>query len=77
MAVVYVERLLRRLHIFVLMNDTVLLSTTRQGMEQKLSLLNQYSHDNEMLANNKKKKFVFNYSLQEQIPSIVRQMFVK
>lgn len=38
------------LHVLVLMDDTVLLSTTRHGMEQKLILLNQYVLDEQWNA---------------------------
>ena len=37
---------------FVLMDDTVLLSTTRQGMQRKLTLLNGYCKDYGMGVNN-------------------------
>lgn len=42
---------------FVLMDDTVLLSTTRQGMQRKLTLLNGYCRDYGMGVNNVKTKF--------------------
>ncbi len=47
------------LHIVVLMDDTVPLSATRQGMEQKLILLKQYCQENEMLVKNMTPNFFF------------------
>ena len=48
---------LQCLHLLVLMDDTVLLSTTRHGMENKLTLMNQFCVNNGMLVNNIKPKF--------------------
>ncbi len=48
---------LQWLHLLVLMNDTVLLSTTRRDMEHKLMLLNQFCVDSGMFVNNLKTKF--------------------
>ena len=48
---------LQWLHLLVLMDDTVLLSTTRQGMKHKLTLLNKFCLDNGMVVNNVKTKF--------------------
>ncbi len=66
------------LHIAVLMEYTVLLSTTRHGMEQKLILLNQYCQENGMLVNNMKTKFfALNCSPEEQASFIVGGMVVE
>lgn len=45
------------LHTLVLMDDTVLLSTTRQGMQRKITLLNEYCKGYGMSVNNMKTKF--------------------
>ena len=45
------------LHSLVLMDDTVLLSTSRQGMHSKLTLLNEYCKGYGMSVNNSKTKF--------------------
>ncbi len=66
------------LHIVVLMDDTVLLSTTRHGMEQKLILLNQYCQEKGMLVSNMKTKFfALNCSEEEQASFIVVGMIVE
>ncbi len=66
------------LHMVVLMDDTVILSTTRHGMEQKLILLNQYCQENGMLVNNMKTKFfALNCSPEEQAPFIMGGMVVE
>ncbi len=43
------------------MDDTVLLSTTRRGMQRKLAFLNEFCTNNGMVVNNAKTKF---FSLQ-------------
>ena len=48
---------LQWLHLLVLMDDTILLWTTRREMEHKLTLLDQFCVDNGMLVNNLKTKF--------------------
>ena len=48
---------LQWLHLLVLMDDTVLLSTTRRGMQRKLTLLNDFCNNNGMVVNNAKTKF--------------------
>ena len=45
------------LHLLVLMDDTVLLSTTRRGMSTKLHLLDQYCRSHKTKINSKKTKF--------------------
>ena len=46
------------LHTLVLMDDTVLLSTTRHGMQRKLSLLNEYCKGHGMCVNNVETNFL-------------------
>ena len=49
------------LHILVLMDDTILLSTTRCGMMEKVNLLNQFCNSHGLKVNvNKTKFFVIN-----------------
>ena len=48
---------LQWLHLLVLMDDIILLLTTRRGMEHKLTLLDQFCLNNGMLVNNFKTKF--------------------
>ncbi len=65
------------LHILMLMNDTVLFSTTRHCMEYKLRLLNEYCQDYGMLVNNKKTKlFALNCSPEERRSFTVGEMVV-
>ncbi len=45
------------LHVLMLMDDTVLLSTTRRGMEVKLAVLNAFCRDYVMVINESKTKF--------------------
>ncbi len=66
------------LHMLELMNDTVLLSTTRQGMERKLRLLHEYCKDYKMHVNNRKTKFfALNCSLEEKTSFVVGDMVVE
>ena len=46
------------LHLLVLMDDTVILSTTRQGMLDKIALLKEFCDSNNMKVNLKKNKFI-------------------
>ena len=46
------------LHVLVMMDDTVLLSTSREGMKKKLSILDQYCMTYGMKVNMKKTKFL-------------------
>ncbi len=65
------------LHILVLMDDTVLLSTTRQGMQHKLRLLHEYCKHYKMLVNNRKTKFfALNCSLEEKMLYVVGDIVV-
>ena len=65
------------LHTLVLMDDTVLLSTSRQGMQKKLTLLNEYCKGHGMHVNNRKTKFfALNCLLEERAPFIIEQITV-
>ena len=67
-----VDGYLRWLHLLVLMDDTVLLSTTRRGIQEKLELLNQYCHTHQTKVNNSKTKFfVVNGSAEDRQPFIM------
>ena len=60
------------LHILVLMDDTVLLSTTRGGMIQKLNLLDQFCNSHGMIVNSSKTKFfVINGNRQDEEQMVV------
>ena len=48
---------LKWLHCLILMDDTVILATTRSACLQKLDLLNQFCNMSGMVINAKKKKF--------------------
>lgn len=48
---------LRWLHVLVLMDDTVLLSTIRRGILSKISLLHRYCTEYGMVVNQSKTKF--------------------
>ena len=57
------------LHVLVLMDDTVILSTLRNGMKHKLTFLNQFCHTNGMKVNaNKTKFFAINVRDTERVP---------
>ncbi len=65
------------LHVLVLMDDTVLLSTSRNGMTRKLSLLKQFCNNYGMAVNNKKTKFfAVNVGVEECEPFIIDGMTV-
>lgn len=69
---------LQWLHLLVLMDDTVLLSTTRRGMKQKLTLLNEFCVNNGMVVNNMKTKFfVIHASAEDREPFRVGEMVVE
>ncbi len=58
---------LKWLHILILMDDTVLLSTTRERMIQKLSLMNKFCDDYGMEVNEGKTKFfVINGTIEDK-----------
>ncbi len=52
-----VDGILGWLHVLMFMDDTVLLSTTRESMEKKLSLLQEWCNNNGMKVNTDKTKF--------------------
>ena len=69
---------LQWLHILILMDDTVILSTTRHGMLRKLSLLKDYCSDYGMIINQSKTKFmVINGSDEDVEPLLVNDMVVE
>ena len=63
------------LHLLVLMDDTVLLSTTRHGMHAKLDLLHQYCHSHKTKVNSKKTKFFVINDVIEDRESFVFELF--
>ena len=69
---------LQWLHVLVLMDDTVLLSTTRRNMEVKLTLLQNYCNDYGMLINQSKTKFfVIHGNEADSEPLVVNELVVK
>ncbi len=66
------------LQVLVLMDDTVLLSTSRTGMIHKLSLLKQFCDIYGMTVNSKKTKFLaVNVDVEESAPFILEGMTVQ
>ena len=69
---------LQWLHVLVLMDDTVLLSTTKTGMLSKLSLLQKYCSDYGMSVNQSKTKFfVINGGRADAEPLVVGSLVVE
>ena len=65
------------LHILVLMDDTVLLFTTREGMMNKLNLLNLFCNSHGMKVNSTKTKFfVINGSEEDKRVMVVEGIAV-
>ena len=65
------------LHVLVLMDDTVILSTSRDGMINKLRLLNQFCQNNGMKVNMSKTKFfAINAEMVEREPIRVDNLTV-
>ncbi|XP_068242383.1 uncharacterized protein [Palaemon carinicauda] len=65
------------LYVLVLMDDTVILSTTRNGMLNKLGLLNQFCQNNGMKVNmNKTRLFTINVGMIEREPMKVDDLTV-
>ncbi len=65
------------LHTLVLMDDTVLLSTTRQGMQRELTL-NDYCKGHGMCVNNVETKFFALKCLPaERVPFIIQEITVE
>ncbi len=63
------DGILEWLHVLIYMDDTVLLSTTREGMRFKLGLLQEWSINNAMKVNTDKTKiFAINGSECDRIP---------
>ena len=57
------------LHIMMLMDDTVILATTREGLVYKMSILAKYCDDHGMLVNFDKTKFMaINGSAEDKLP---------
>lgn len=72
------ERFLDWLHILVLMDDTVLLSTSRQNMMKKVEILNSFCHDYGMVVNNSKTKFfVINGDDGDTEPMVVGELMIE
>ncbi len=59
------DRFLQWLHVFMLMDDT-LLSNTRRGMQRKLASLNEFCTNNGMVVNNAKIKCFFTVNARER-----------
>ena len=53
-----VDGFLGKLHILMLMDDTILLATNRRELEKKMNVVNMYCIDYGMSINNKKTKFM-------------------
>ena len=69
---------LKWLHILMLMDDTVLLSTTRDRMKQKLALMKQYCNTYNMGVNLAKTKFfVVNSTAADKEPIMVDDLIVE
>ena len=69
---------LQWLHILVLMDDTVLLSTTRQNIMKKISILQQYCSVYGMKLNQSKTKFfVVNGNVLDREPLIIDELRVE
>ena len=52
------ERFLGWLHVMVMMDDTVILATTRENMITKVEILEQFCEEYGMFVNNSKTKFL-------------------
>ena len=53
-----VDGFLSWLHVLVMMDDTVLLSTTREGIQNKIKILYDYCNSHGMTVNNSKTMFM-------------------
>ena len=59
------------MHIMVMMDDTVLLSTTKQGMEYKIGILYEFCNSHGMIVNDSKTKFmVINGTREDKEPMV-------
>ena len=66
------------LHLLVLMDDTAILSNTREGMLRKLRILHEFCSQNNMKVNLTKTKFmVINADEEDQQPLIVENLVVR
>ena len=66
------------LHLLVLMDDTVILSTTREGMLRKLKILHEFCNQNNMKVNLGKTKFmVINGDEHDKHPLTVEDLVVR
>ena len=67
---------LRWLHLLMLMDDTVIIATSRARFIEKMSLLYEYCAENDMLVNNLKTKFmVINGDNDDKIATVDRGNF--
>ena len=65
------------LHIIVMMDDTVLLSTTKDGMKNKIKIMYDYCNSYGMIVNNSKTKFmVVNGSSEDREPISVNNNII-
>ena len=65
------------LHLLVLMDDTVIMSTTRAGLKRKLALLDEFCSNNGIQVNNTKTIFIaIHSSVDERAPVRVGGMVV-
>ena len=72
------EPILGWLHTLMLMDDTVILSTSREKMAEKLKLLDEYCVSSGMRLNESKTKFmVINGSPMDKIPFILSNLVIK
>ena len=73
-----VDGFLGWLHVLVLMDDTVLLATTRQSMIRKIELLSQFCHSHGMRINvSKTKFFVICGSVIDERPIVVNDLVIE
>ena len=62
------------LHVMVMMDDTILLSTTKEGLERKIQILFEFCHSYGMIINSEKTKFmVVNGSDMDREPIICNE----
>lgn len=71
------DRFLQWIHVFILMDDTVLLSTTRGGILKKISLLHQYCTENGMIENQRRNFFVINGMNIDRQPLVVNDLVIE
>ena len=72
-----VDGFLAWLHVLVMMDDTVLLATTKQGMIDKIKILNEYCNSHEMIINYSKTKFmVVNGDREDKEPILYNNVII-